>query len=272
METEIETEIDTISKPPERKYISITIIITSLTLLLYFTAMALLAPVKKLNALKDEYGFKQNEKNIINDTILTDSTFLVLYREKSFLQARTTMAETDSICLSMNLMDSVVTLEISGVTVSRTKLTRISESRMFRDRNGYFLSSMLSKPFIIQRNIASIPKEPLMIKMAPKDTSEYEPDITPDTADYEPVNYIMEMDNGTVIYVYQEEKINHGDGFRLFFFDLHYRLTNLWNSIKSVFTFKVPEYHPYIKVRIPRSDAKIVFRALPVHGQITVYR
>jgi len=32
-----------------------------------------------------------------------------------------------------------------------------------------------------------------MIKMAPKDTSEYKPDIMPDTSITEPVNYILEM-------------------------------------------------------------------------------
>jgi hypothetical protein len=131
---------------------------------------------------------------------------------------------------------------------------------------------MLSKPFLIQRNIASIPKEPLMIKMAPKDTSEYEPDITPDTADYEPVNYIMEMDDGIVIYIYQAEKLKQGDGLHLFFFDLRYRIHDAWRTMKSVFTFKVPEYHPFIKVRLPRADAKIIYRALPEHGQIAVYR
>ncbi len=241
-------------------------------MIIYYAVMTMLAPVKKYNSLKDEYGFKQDDKNKINDTIFTDSTYLALFRETSFLKARTAMAETDSICLAMNLADSAVTLEISGVAVARTKLIRISSSKMFHDRNAYFISSMLSKPFLIQRNIASIPKEPLMIKMAPKDTSEYEPDIMPDTADYEPVNYIMEMDNGTVIYVYQEEKLNHGDGLHLFFFDLRYRIHDAWRTMKSVFKFRVPEYHPFIKVRLPRADAKIIFRALPEHGQIAVYR
>ena len=55
---------------------------------------------------------------------------------------------------------------------------------------------------------ATIEKEPIMIKMAPKDTSEYKPDIMPDTSVIEPVNYILEMTNGTRIYVYQEEEDN----------------------------------------------------------------
>jgi hypothetical protein len=265
-------ETETTNKPPVRKNVFITLTIFLLAFIIYYTIMTMLAPVKKLSSLNDEYGFKQDKKNKIDDTILTDSTYLILFREKSFFQARTAIAETDSIYLSMNLTDSIVNLEISGVAVSRSKLTRLSVSKMLKDRNGYVISSMLSKPFTIEKNYSSIPKEPLMIKMAPKDTSEYKPDIIPDTADYEPVNYIMEMDNGAVIIVYQEEKLNCGDGMHLFIFDLRYRMRNTWRSLKSVFTFKVPEYHPFIKVRLPRSAAKIIYRALPEHGQIALYR
>jgi len=265
-------ETETTNIQPSRKYGLTSLLIIISAVIIYYTVMAMLAPVKKYNSLKDDYGFKQDAKKMINDSIAMDSTYLALFRETSFLKARTAMAETDSIYLTMNLADSGVTLEISGVAVARTKLIRLSSSKIFHDRNTYFISSMLSNPFIIQRNIASIPKEPIMIKMAPKDTSEYEPDITPDTADYEPVNFIMEMDNGTVFFVYQEERLNRGDGLHLFFFDLRYRLLDAWRNMKSVFTFKVPEYHPFIKVRLPRADAKIIYRALPEHGQIAVYR
>lgn len=255
-----------------RKYGLITLVMIIAALLAYYGVMTMLAPSRVYKSLKETYGFRQDEKNKIDESFLNDSTYLALFREKSFLQARTTMAETDSIYLSMNLLDSTVTLEISGVAVARTKLTRLSFSKILHDRNNYVISSLFSKPFTVERNFASIPKEPLMIKMAPKDTSEFKPDIIPDTADYEPVNYIMEIDNGTVIYVYQEEKLNPGDGKALFFFDLRYRLRNTWNTMKSVFTFKVPEYRPYIKIRLPRSDSKIIYRALPEHGQIAVYR
>jgi hypothetical protein len=265
-------ETETAATKPDRRYVMITAGAIIMAVILFYTLMTMLAPSKKMNSLKDEFGYKQDEKVKINDTIFTDSTYMSLFRELAFLKARTSIAETDSIYLTMNLADSGVTLEISGVTVARTKLARLSASKMFRERNSYVITSMLSKPFTISRNFASIPKEPLMIKMAPKDTSEYKPDIIPDTADYEPVNFIMEMDNGTVVYVYQEEKLNTGDGLHLFFFDLRYRMYDAWRNIKSVFTFRVPEYHPFIKVRLPRADAKIIYRALPEHGQIAVYR
>jgi hypothetical protein len=49
-------------------------------------------------------------------------------------------------------------------------------------------------------------------------------------------------------------------------------MQDTWNSLKSVALFNVPEYHPFIKMRLPRADAKIIYRALPKNGQIAVFR
>ena len=111
-----------------------------------------------------------------------------------------------------------------------------------------------------------------MIKMAPKDTSEYKPDIVPDTSITEPVNYKLIMTDGTRIYIYQEENEKSVDRMNLFRFNLMDRLRESWTSLKSVAVFKIPEYHLFIKIRIPRADAKIIYRALPKNGQIGVFR
>jgi len=44
------------------------------------------------------------------------------------------------------------------------------------------------------------------MKIAPKDTSEFKPDAIPDTAFYEPVNYIFETDRGIKIFVIPERR------------------------------------------------------------------
>jgi hypothetical protein len=267
----METELITANKKPVRKYLIVLIIFIS-AFFIYYSIMTILSPVKKLESLTNEYSYKQNEKNKIDERIFSDSTYLKLLREKAFLQSRIAIAGTDSIYLTINLPDSLINLEISGISVHKTRILKQNISKILKAGNEYIISTMFSRPFTIANNYSSIEKEPLMIKMAPKDTSEYQPDIIPDTADYEPVNYIMEVDNGTRIYIYQEEKLNHGDGFHQMIFDFRMRYGNLIQSLGSVFTFKIPEYHPYIKIRIPRADAKIIYRALPEHAQIAVYR
>ncbi len=252
-----------------KKRIIISAIIL-LALMIYFMVMGILSPAKKYKALYNEFSFKQSGKVKVDEKIFTDSVYLKLLKEKSYFQSRVAMAETDSIYLTIDIPDSVVNLEISGVAVHRTKIRKIKISKILREGDDFIISTLLSRPFTINNNISSIEKEPLMIKMAPKDTSEYQPDIMPDTADYEPVNFIMDVENGIRILVYQADKLKPGDGRHLFWFDLRYRFRNTLESFKSIFIFKIPEYHPYIKLRLPRDDAKIIYRALPGNGQIGV--
>jgi hypothetical protein len=243
-----------------------------LVFLLYYIIMSALGPSKKLNEIKDSFRVSDDSESKIDERYYADSAYLSLLKEKSFLQSRIAMAQTDSIYIAFNLADSTANLEISGVTVHTAKMSQVKTSRILGDGNGYEIYAMLAAPMTINRDFSTILKEPLMIKMAPKDTSEFKPDIIPDTTDFEPVNYILEMDNGVRIYVYQETDTIRSDKRRLFFFDLADRMRNVWSSLKSIALLRIPEYHPFIKVRLPKADAKIIYRAVPRNGQVAVYR
>jgi hypothetical protein len=239
--------------------------------LVYYAIMLMSAPARKLAEINAKYGFQQAEGNPQDERLYSDSAYLSLFKEKAFLQARISMAETDSIYLTLNIHDSTANLELSGVTVHSAKIKEIRVSKILSSGNSYVISSMFSTPFNIIADFATIKKEPLMIKMAPKDTSEFKPDIIPDTTDVEPVNYTLEMDNGIRIFVYQDRDTITTNKSRLFYFDLNDRLRSSWSSLKSVTRFKVPEYHPFIKIKLPKADAKIFYRAIPRRGQIAVY-
>jgi hypothetical protein len=233
--------------------------------------MSIVSPARKLAAIKNEFGIKTVENSSVNEHILSDSAYLKLLKDKAFFQSRIAMAETDSIYLAINLADSTANIEISGVAVHKVKMSEVRTSKFFMKGNENIILSMLATPFTISKTYSTIKREPVMIKMAPKDTSEYKPDIMPDTSITEPVNYILEMTNGTRVYVYQEENDKFSFKTNLFSFDIKDRLRNVLSSIKSVALFKVPEYHPYIKMKLPRADAKIIYRALPKNGQIAIF-
>ena len=266
----MESEIT--NKESRRKVTFIVLISIISVLILYYSIMSMISPVRKLEKIKNEFGNKTTGKSEVNKRILTDSTYIDLLKEKAFLQSRIVMAETDSIYLTINLADSTVNIEISGVVVHRAKMSRVQTSKLLTKGNENIILSMLASPFTISNSYTTIKKEPVMIKMAPKDTSEYKPDIMPDTSITEPVNYILEMTGGSRIYVYQDENVKFKDRMSRFRFDIKDRLGDTWRSIKSVAVLKVPDYHPYIKMRLPRTDAKIIFRAIPKNGQVAVSR
>jgi hypothetical protein len=249
----------------------IVLISLILIFIVYYSVMSMISPVRKLAEIKNEIGIKTAEKNGIEQKILKDSSYLRLLKERNFLQSRIVMAQTDSIYLTLNLIDSIANLEISGVVVHKAKMSHIETSKMLIADHDNSLLSIMPSPFIISQSFATIKKEPVMIKMAPKDTSEYKPDIMPDTSITEPVNYILVMKSGIRIYVYQNENVKLNDRISQFKFDLNDRLRDTWSALKSVSTLKVPEYHPFIKIKLSRTDAKIIYRSIPKNGQIAVF-
>jgi hypothetical protein len=255
-----------------RKIAFLSIAAFFLVIVLYYTVMALIAPAVKIARLNEEYGYKPAENTTIDERIFSDSAFVRLNREKAFNQACIKLAESDSLCLVLNLHDSLAILEINGVGVHTARLSSISVSKVFNNADEYAVTSILSAPFTVSKDYSTIRKEPLMIKTAPKDTSEYKPDILPDTAKVEAVNYMLEMENGFRLYVYQQNDDEKKGGLRRYFFDVNDRLKNIAAIFGSIFAFRVPDYHPAIRVRMDRKDARIIYRALPRNGQIAVYR
>lgn len=242
-----------------------------ITFLVYYAVISALGASGKAGEILSEYAPEVSVKETVNEKTYTDSTYLSILKEKAWLQAKTVMAQTDSIYMAINLADSLSEIEISGVAVHAAKISKYRLSRLLREGDRNAILTMFSQPLTINNSLATIRKEPLMIKIAPKDTSEYQPDIIPDTSIVEHVNFILELSNGMRVYVYQDEvdrPLEKGSTFR---FDLKDRLNNAWSSMKSAALLRVPEYHPYIKIWIPREDVKIIYRALPRNGQIAVY-
>ncbi len=265
METEIQK-----NKSGGKKYFLILTIILS-AFLIYYSVMSMLGPSRKLSEINNQFATEQNENNGLDENILSDSAYLKLLKERAYLQAKVVMAKTDSIYLTLNLKDSTVNIEISGVVVHSSKISSYRASSILEKGDQNTILSMLASPFTIARTYATIRQEPLMIKMAPKDTSEYIPDIIPDTSITKPVNFILITTNGNRIYFYQEENNKASDKLSQFIFDLKFRLHDTLSDLKSVVLGRVPDYYPFIKIKIPRADAKIIYRALPKNGQMAVF-
>jgi hypothetical protein len=255
-------------------YILIVLILVSIVVIafvVYYSLMEMRSPAKKMAEISARYGVANLEKRKLPKNISSDSTFLALLKEQAYLQSRVLMAETDSVYLTLNLAERVVNIEISGVVVHSTHINEYEASKLITDGDQFAITSLLSQPLTIVSDTSSIAKIAIIMKIAPKDTSEFKPDAIPDTAFYEPVNYIFETDRGIKIIVYQSEEINQGDTKDRFLFDLPHRLISAKSAMKDILAFKVPEYQPFIKIKIPSVDAKIIYRAIPKHGQIAVF-
>ncbi|MFN8240592.1 MAG: hypothetical protein U0X39_07550 [Bacteroidales bacterium] len=237
---------------------------------IYYAIMSVLAPGRQVSLINEQYGIKTPESDGKVTDYSQDSAFVMLNRERAWRKARIAMAETDSISLAIDLSDSTAVIEISGVALRTSRISSYKLSSVFRKADQPAVCSMLSGPFSISGNISTIVKEPLVHKIAPKDTSEYKPDMVPDTAKIDAVNYMLEMENGYRFYFYQDGRKDGKTDFSGTIFDLKRRLRDASDILGSIIRFRVPEYHPYIRITLPQVDARMIYRALPEKGQIAL--
>ena len=266
------TEIITPEPQRKQKIATVVFMVFISLFAIYYIVLSVTAFQSKVSAINREYGYRKPEKGGYNDSIFKDSAFIALNRQKAFYQAQLAMAHTDSVTMAVNLPDSTVNLEINGVIVYTVKINKVRISSIFSKADEYAVLTLLSKPFVVTKDYSTIEKEPVVHKVAPKDSSEYKPETLPDTSRIEYVNFIFLTDKDIKLYVYQETSGKFMTAFRQFLFDLADRLRTSAYTVKCMVLFRKPDYQPYIKLRIPDREVKIIYRALPEHAQFAVCR
>ena len=260
-------------KPKNRNGLKMKGLLISLlgaAFLVYYSVMSIVGAARETDRLIDKFNPEKDAVNRADSAVYHDSAYVSMLKERAWLQSKTIMAATDSIYLTIDLNDSIADIAINGVIVHSSPISRFRISRVFKKGNEASLNTFFSNPLSITSSVSTIRKEPLMIKMAPKDTSEYKPDVIPDTAHTQPVNFVLNMTDNVNIYFYQDDIEGLGDWLTRIMFDFRLRLSETWRAVKSVAVLKVPEYHPYIKLYVSRADGRIIYRALPRKGQIGV--
>jgi len=190
-----------------------------------------------------------------------------LLNKNAFLTNRSILARQDSIYLSFQIADSTLSLEMKGVPLYTSKVTRITMSGIFKDIPDSILNAWLSTPFTIRHHESSIPKEDIIFRKAPKDTLEYlSTQTTPEAPKFDPTYFRLSFDRGLDLYVEQSEPAARAK--RNFYRGL--RRTRLKNNLDSLISGKLPAYTPWIKIEISQKDALSIYRSLPGKGYMAL--
>ena len=238
--------------------------------IIFYLARSVSAVNHSVRAFDDAYfaTLEQKEGDTIN--LCAIPGYIEMIREKAFLSSQVRMADHDSIGLLINIRDSVLQLLIKGVPVRSVRIDEYDVSPFFQRANQEAVYSMLSSPMAITRMQATFMKDPVQIKIAPRDTSEAKIDAKPDTTDFEAVFFTLDTDRNIRFYFEQQEDTVGADRRAKFFFDLRDRSRNAKATMREVVRFRTPPYVPYIKIWIPKAEAKIIYRAIPREGQIVL--
>lgn len=239
-----------------------------LAAIIFYLVMSVTAVNNTVRVFNETYfaSLEQDAGDTINQCSIPG--YIDMLRRKAYLSSQVKMAESDSIGLLINMRDSLIQLLIKGVAIRTVRIENFEISPFFQRANQEAIYDMLSMPLVITGMQATFPKEPLKIKIAPKDTLQAVTDAKPDTTDFEAVFFTLETNHNIRFFFEQQEDTIAADRRALFFFDLKDRYRNAKTTMKSVGSFRVPQYLPYIKIWIPKAEAKIVYRAIPREGRI----
>lgn len=254
------------------KSIKIVIIVAALLLLLtisYISALEILSINESIKQFNDKFS-GITEKTEYNFVETTDSALMAKQIHYAYLASQLKVTKSDSISLTLDFPDSTVSLMIKGVMVHSAKIETYKLTRFIDAVNPLALYRMLSLPLEVTEHISTIKKDPLMVKIAPKDTSEYTPDVVPDTTDIDAVNFIFETNAGIQLYFYESNPRESSDGMQQFRFDFRDRVQTGYQLFRSAIAFKKPKYKPEIRIKLKKRDAKIIYRALPENASIVL--
>jgi hypothetical protein len=189
--------------------------------------------------------------------------------ERAFEKNRLSLAEKDSIYMVIDLPDSAIILEIKGVTVKKTKIMDMKVSNRFAIIPHENLLPWISEPFTLKHDLSTIPKSPIVVKQAPKDTIEAaKTSSMPRLPDSTGVFYTFYFDRNLLIEIEQSNPPEADVMDRV----KAYRDIKKEESKQSVIQMlKKPEQTDQpmrIKLVLTDVDARAIFRAVPTNTKL----
>jgi hypothetical protein len=192
--------------------------------------------------------------------------------EEAFWTSRLSLAKQGTISLALDLVDSLASLDIRGVPVRNCKILEIKTSHALPHIMQHEdFQNLILKPLVIRRESATLPKEPIRVTFAPKDSIEAAQaaakPIEPELAD---VYVTMYFDDGLALSTRQFETPT-STGFRK---NIKIRLKagfeEAKRAVRSLARKELPQHELRIEVTLSREDAKAIYRALGPNARVAL--
>jgi hypothetical protein len=239
-----------------------------LTYEITITGIAPYNKIKELNAkvAADSTYFKSTSN------WYSDSSLYHLAIERSRKQALLKQAEGDSIGLTLDLQDSMVIITLKGVQIYSSKASYLKNEKLFYKLPIATRVKIFSQPIEIITQKTTIVKEPFVNRTVPKDTIEAAANAAykPDTLKQDPAFLELKTQYGFDIVLEQEQLLDGTEKYAGL--DFHYKRQKalVMQTLKCMKEFKVPEYTPFINIKIPASELRAIYRAIPYKAKVVI--
>ncbi len=194
-----------------------------------------------------------------------------LLREKVFTAAILELSGSDSIQLAVNLADSVVGLYLKGVKIHEIRVDHFRIDDFLVKAPGRQYVKLFSVPLKVQLQRATIVKEPIVVREAPRDPEEAALNAwEPDTLIQKPAFLKLSLEHGINLVFEQDKNPGLKNKWVRFIFRSRMRAHNLTEYAGNFFTMKRQRYNPSIVIRMPADELRAIYRALPRNAEVVV--
>ena len=195
-----------------------------------------------------------------------------LRRKEILLRSRLALASEDSTYLILDLINNTAVLELKGIPLHECKILHSEISSSFKSYPKDALLNWMSEPFVLKNVEATIPKISFIEKIAPKDTLEANKMVSePKETKLGDVYVIMDFDRNLRLVISQIEQPD-ADGLKLISdIKRKYHKIEITRSVKALTKFNREPVKPQIEIIIPKSDATILYKSLPLNPRMILW-
>jgi hypothetical protein len=199
-----------------------------------------------------------------------DKLFELRKRER-LLQSRYMLASDDSMYLVLDMINKVAILEMHGIALHECKILDYSISNSIQKYHTEKLLNWIAEPFQVERSEATLPKIIFNEKIAPKDTIEAAKAEVIPTAPVQPdVFLVMDFERNLRLVVDQVEEPTKEGAKTISEMKWKYKKTEIRRSVNALLKLNREPVMPQIHIVLPKTDAIIIYRALPVKPKMVL--
>jgi hypothetical protein len=237
-------------------------VFSAIVLLVFLTTVAI-APVHKSS---------EFQELVRADSVFTDQfenpydhpEIDSLFRERAYKESLLKLAASDSIHLVVNLSDNTVGLSIKGVPIHQVRISASSRDKFLEKLPLVQETWLFSRPLPVLSQYASIVKEPVVVRQAPRDEEEAAQNAwQPDTLVQNPAFVAFSLEYGIQIIFEQDRIESLRDRWEKFNFYSHLQARKAAAAFADFLHFSRQEYQPVITIEMPVDDLRAIYRALP---------
>ena len=212
------------------------------------------------------------DDDAIPDSLVSNSSkdarqkLFELRKKEALLHSRLTLANEDSMYLVLDFVSNTAILEMKGVRLHECRILDSDISNSIKMFHTDALLNWMAEPFNVKHVDATIPKISWVEKIAPKDSIEANKAmVEPAPTKLGDVYIVMDFNRNLRLVIAQNEKPDVEGKKLISAMRWKYSEIEIRKSIQSLTKFNREPAMPQISIVLPKSDATILYKALPVN-------